>query len=202
MNGIKAIDFLLKKKNFNTVLDIGSGAGKQAKEFEKNNKVVTAVDLGKSKYYESNSFSIVKSNFFDYSIDNKFDLVWGSHILEHQLNVGSFIKKAYQHVNEKGILAITVPPLKPNIVGGHLTFWNMGLLFYNLIINGIDCSEAHGLKYGYNISVVVDINKEKTIDIESLNLSYDVGDIEKLSPYFPFEAKQGFDGNHISVNWR
>lgn len=197
----KAIDFLLKNKNFDTVLDIGSGAGKQAEIFSKHNKKVTAVDLGNSAYYAKNSFSTIETNFFDYDTENTFDLVWGSHILEHQLNVGLFIQKAYQHVKEKGLLALTVPPLKPSIVGGHLTFWNMGLIFYNLVINGIDCSNAHGLQYGYNISVIVDVDKNSVIDIDSLNLSYDVGDLEKLSKYFPFEAKQGFNGNLTRFNW-
>ena len=75
---------------------------------------------------------------------------FGVFILEHQLNVNLFLEKIKNLLVSDGILAIVVPIRKPNIVGGHLTLWNLGLLLYNLVIAGFDCSEASCITYDYN----------------------------------------------------
>ena len=59
-----------------------------------------------------------------------------------------------------------------------------------MILAGWDCSEAKVMSYGYNISVVVE-KKEAVLP----ELRMDYGDIERLAPFFPFDAKHGFDGN-------
>jgi hypothetical protein len=88
--------------------------------------------------------------------------------------------------------------MKTDIVGGHLTFWNGGLLLYNLVLCGLDCSNASVLRYGYNISIIL---KKKTIDLPN-NLSYDIGDIEKMKHFFPNDYNyQGFNGNIQKINW-
>ena len=51
--------------------------------------------------------------------------------------------------------------------------------------------------YGYNVSVIV---KKKTIVLPS-DLAMDKGDIERLTEFFPLDARQGFDGNIQSLNW-
>ena len=82
------------------------------------------------------------------------------------------------------------------VLGGHLTNWNAGLLIYNLVFNGIDCSDCSILSYGYNISVIVK-NKER----DFVDLTYDNGDI-KLMPYFPNCIKiEPFDGRIKRWNW-
>jgi hypothetical protein len=86
--------------------------------------------------------------------------------------------------------------MKHSIVGGHLTVWNTGLILYNLIIAGFDCSEASVKTYGYDCSVIV---KKKTAILPELG--YDYGDIEKLSHFFPFDARQGFNGQILELNW-
>lgn len=201
MHSQDAIEFLIKNYNFNTVLDVGSGGCGHADLFTKNNKKVTCIDIGNSVYYKAkkNNIEIVKQNFLDFTSDEKFDLVWCSHILEHQKNVGLFINKCYNMTSENGILCITVPPMKSNIVGGHLTVWNMGLLLYNLIINGIDCSQAKGKTYGYNVSVIV--RKTPLININDLPLSYDIGDLKILQKYFPITINQNDSGNIKEFNW-
>ena len=80
--------------------------------------------------------------------------------------------------------------------GGHLSLWNAGLLLYNLILAGFDCRSAAVKTYDYNVSVIV---RKKAAPLPEL--TYDFGDIEKLSQFFPFEAKHGFDGNIESINW-
>ena len=194
------LGYLIKNYEFTTVLDVGSGAGEQAKYFLDAGKNVTCIDYGNSVYFKEypSKLNLILCDFNSYETSSQFDLLWCSHILEHQRNVGLFINKCYSLTNDNGILCITVPPLKNNIVGGHLTLWNPGLLLYNLIINGIDCSEAVCFKHGYNISVVV--RKKPKIDLTILDLSYDKGDIEKLSKFFPCRVYQGFDGNSVVSN--
>jgi SAM-dependent methyltransferase len=120
----------------------------------------------------------------------QFDAIWCSHVLEHVLDVQEFLSKIYISIKEGGILAIIVPPLKHEIVGGHVNLFNGGLLFYRLILAGFDCREALFERYGYNISVIMKVKKIPRLP----ELNYDKGDIELLSEYFPFPAYQSFNG--------
>ena len=118
-----------------------------------------------------------------------------------------FLRKVVGCAKEGGILAITVPPYKEEIIGGHVSLWNAGLLLYHLILAGCDCRDAHIKKYGYNISVEVE---KKTIDPFEV-VTYDVGDIQRLRKYFPREIEfydeflhrdTPFDGNIWELNWK
>lgn len=171
---------------FLTVLDLGSGEGLHAEILRKARKEVTTISLGKA--------DIVGD--FNTTELGTYDCIWASHVLEHQRNVGLFLEKCFNCLNDNGILAITVPPLKHGIVGGHLSLWNAGLLLYNLILAGFDCSAAAVKEYGYNISVVV---RKKQAEFPLLAMDY--GDIEKLSHLFPFHAEHGFDGQLKEINW-
>jgi SAM-dependent methyltransferase len=132
----------------------------------------------------------------DYNVEycggksNAFDAIWCAHCLEHQLNVHDFLRKIFLECKEDGVVCITVPPLKHEIVGGHVSLWNAGLLIYNMILAEFDCSHAKVIVDGYNISVLV---RKKQAYLPEL--SYDTGDIEKLARYFPFPVKQGFNGD-------
>ena len=103
-----------------------------------------------------------------------------------------FLQYLFHHLD-----TISVPPLRHNIVGGHVSLWNAGLLLYNLILAGFDCSEASVKQYGYDISVVV--QKKEAILPE---LNYDHGDIEVLAKFFPMKVKQGFHGQLDEINWK
>ncbi len=78
------IQKLLDYFSFDTVLDIGCGAGEQAEVFLKHGKHVTALDYGKSIYFEKNQHRIqtVIGDFNKLHFDRQFDCVWASsHIL-------------------------------------------------------------------------------------------------------------------------
>lgn len=171
---------------FHTMLDVGSGTGEHAELFRKVGKQVTTIALSDADIV--GDFNKIKLG--------KFDCLWVSHVLEHQRNVGSFLERCFDCLYEDGILAITVPPLKHEIVGGHLTLWNAGLLLYNLILAGFDCRNAAVKEYGYNISVIV--RKQRAV-LPTLKMDY--GDIESLKDFFPFPAQHGFDGRVQEVNW-
>jgi SAM-dependent methyltransferase len=185
-NAKEAFQKLLAEYQFRTVLDIGCGEGQHARAFKAAGKKVTTIALHDAD---------VVGDFVHADL-GRFDCLWASHVLEHQLNVCEFLHSCWDHLEDNGILCITVPPAKPEIVGGHVTVWNTGLLLYNLILAGFDCSEARCKRYGYNISVIV---RKKLADLPELSM--DAGDIEKLAKFFPMPVKSGFDGNINEVNW-
>lgn len=188
----EALDLTLKYFAFETVLDIGSGEGLHAARFRAAGKTVLCLDAS-----DQWGHADIKARFEDFDPTRTFDLVWASHVLEHQLNVNQFLRKVFAHLNPDGVFAITVPPMKPNIVGGHVSVWNEGLLLYNLILAGFDCSQVSVKRYGYNISV---IGKRREAVLPH-DLTFDRGDLEKLACFFPTPVHQDFDGNLPTMNW-
>ena len=185
--GYEALHKLLNEMDFETVLDVGCGEGVQANIFLQHKKIVTAIDYGESVYFRKNknqSLHTVIADINEWNTKERFDCIWCSHVLEHQLNVNIFLKKLHTLLNEGGMLAITVPPLKQNIVGGHVSLWTPGLLLYNLIMAGFDCSKACVKCYDYDISIIV---KKETIVLP--DLQYDAGDIRRLGEFFSREVK-------------
>jgi SAM-dependent methyltransferase len=175
-----------------TILDIGGGRKQEhANYFRSHGHNVKIVDFFDNADY--------RGDFNTLDINEKFDAVWCSHCLEHQLNVNLFLKKIANTVKQKGIIAITVPPLKPLIVGGHLSLWNAGLVVYNLVLAGIDCSTCAIKTYDYNISVIAENNK-----FEMPNLIYDRGDLISLQEFLPKFKKEKyghFNGDIDEWNW-
>jgi len=131
---------------FVSVLDIGSGSGEYAKAFKEAGKIVTTVNLEPPA-------DIIGD--YAHADCPAVDCIWACHVLEHQRNPGLFLSKCLLDLKEDGILAVSVPPAKDEIVGGHLTLWNAGLLLYNLVMAGFDCSSAKVIHTHYNISVIV-----------------------------------------------
>lgn len=191
---------LIKDYDFKNVLDVGSGSGEHAAILHKHNKDVTALDFGVSLYanegIDESSWTKITGNFYDFEFPEKFDCIWASHVLEHQSDPGVFIRRCRELVKEDGYIAITVPPLKHIIVGGHLTLWNAGLLLYQLVFNGIDCKDAAILTYDYNITIIVQ-NKARA----EMHLDWDYGDIKRLKPYFPDFIDEPFEGQINRWNW-
>ena len=195
--GSEALVKITKEYDFQTVLDIGSGAGTHADFLESHGKKVTRLDFGKSVYFKKNpNQKIIQGNYLHQEFGEKFDLIWACHVLEHQININKFLKKIKSDLQENGILCITVPPLKHEIVGGHVSLWNAGLLMYNLVLAGFSCRHARIKSYGYNISIII---KNSSINIPTLD--YDYGDINRLKEFFPENLQEGFDGNITRLNW-
>ena len=171
-----------------TVLDVGCGLGQHTEFFKENGKRVTAVDI------VDRGFNITANYMKEYF--GPHDLVWCSHILEHQPNVNEFLTKCRRECAK--YICISVPPKKDEIVGGHVSIWNAGLVMYNLVLAGFDCSNAKINKHGYNISVIAEVG-----NFELPDLHYDYGDIEKISPWLPKGYNtHGFNGDIESLNWR
>lgn len=187
--GDSALQYVINTLDFDSVLDIGCGYGRHSRELLKAGKTVTSIDI-KSDYKEA-----IVGNYLTTHLP-KSDLVWASHILEHQLNVNSFLKKCRNETNEHGYIAIVVPPLKHQIVGGHVTLWNAGLVMYNLVLAGYNCKNAIIKEYGYNILVIAQAE-----EFNLPTLHYDRGDIELIKEYLPEGYNyQGFNGDIKELN--
>ena len=150
----------------------------------------------------------IVDDFNSHNFNEQFDCVWCSHVLEHQLNVQIFLEKINRVLKEGGILAITVPPLINDVVGGHVSLWNAGTLLYRLVLAGFDCREAHIKTYSSDISIIV---KKKSIRVLD-KIVYDNGDLITLHRYFPPKLKYKpytmgvqkdipFEGNIHECNW-
>lgn len=178
------------------VLDVGSGQQEiHTSIFRDHGYNVDTVD-----FYEGATF---RGDFNKLNIENKYDIVWASHCLEHQLNVNSFLTKIHKVTKLNGHSVITVPPLKHQIVGGHLSLWNAGLVLYNLVLAGFDCSNAKIKRYGYNISVIV---QKTNIKVPFDNLVFDTPDLSLLKDFFPKQLMQEhkkyfFNGDMDLLNW-
>lgn len=175
-----------------TVLDVGSGGGEHAKVFAENGSVVTCIDYGTSIYAKKaiklKNVNIICEDFGDWLSKEKYDIVWASHVLEHQRNVGIFLEKLIHFCAKEGNIVITLPFPHRNLWGGHLSIWSPGILCYNIVLCGIDLSDAIIL-YGYHEFSV--IFSPKIVDLP--DLCFDNGDLEKLIQFLPIGFGENSD---------
>ena len=180
------------------VIDIGGGPGRHSLYFAEHGYKVTYNDFFIPKI-EHENLEIVKGNFMEIDFFG-YDIAFISHVLEHQQNINRFLRKVSKTVKENGLIAIIVPTKKDQIVSGHFTLWNAGLVLYNLVMAEIDCSVSAVLQEGYNISVIVRNRKFKLPE----DLKYDYGDLERLKDHFPRELEwngDSFEGQLTELNW-
>ena len=188
-----------KNLDIKNVLDVGSGGGEHAQEFLDCGKDVLCIDFGTSVYAQepkANKISVINEDFINFESDKKFDLIWASHVIEHQRNVGSFIDKAIQLCSEDGYVCITIPDPHRHLWGGHLTLWSPGLLAYNIVLAGIDISDAIFLRGTLESSIIFKLNKVNLPE----DITYDSGDIKKLAHLMPSELNEGSDP--WKINWK
>lgn len=189
MFAIQALERFLMYPDVIRILDVGSGRGAHARNMAATGRSVVTNSLIPP------GDLIGPFEALDLA-DESFDGVWMSHVLEHAENPGLFLRKAFSLLRADGVLAVTVPPLKHGIVGGHVNLFNTGLLLYRMILAGFDCSEARVGTYGYNVSVIV---RKKAATLPALVM--DRGDLEALSIFFPCQVTHGFDGRLSNINW-
>lgn len=189
LRGGQALARLLHIPGVHSVLDVGSGVGAHAAVMRDFGKAVTTVSLQAPADHVG--------DFLEWEgRPQAFDAVWACHVIEHQQDVGAFLAACRNQLRDGGVIAVTVPPPKHEVVGGHLTLWNAGLLLYNLILAGFDCSNAMVGTYKYNISVIATKR-----DIELPPLAFDNGDINRLAAFFPVHVAEGFDGRLPDIGW-
>ena len=110
-----ALHNILHEINFETVLEIGCGTGKNTEWFAENAKEVTAVDISSEMLAKAKEKTASdKINFVQANIENDwtfvndrfFDLVSFSLVLEHIENLVPVFKKVSAHLNTGGYLYV------------------------------------------------------------------------------------------------
>lgn len=189
IRGNEALIRLLDLPDAKSILDVGSGTGAHADVMRSAGRDVTTISMIPPADHVG--------DFITWPSDRAdFDAVWACHVLEHQVDPGAFLRECRRRLRPGGWLAVTVPPLKNAIVGGHVSLWNAGLLLYHLVLAGFDCRQARVGTYGYNISVIV-----QNVQAVLPPLISDNGDIKRLAHLFPALVGEGFDGVMPNVNW-
>jgi len=173
-----------------TVLDVGSGGGEHARAFQAAGAQVTCVDFGTSVYSKANNqdgLNVIHMDFTRYDLDETFEMVWASHVLEHQHNVGMFIGKLLKASSRW--VCITVPDPHRALWGGHVTLWTPGILAYNIVLAGADLSQSQLIRGTKEFSILFE---KAPVTLPSL--SYDQGDIDRLSAFMPPGLTENSDG--------
>lgn len=209
----EALDYVLSSEK-QTILDIGCGNGIHARVFSDAGKRVTAITASQEGIYTGNLLPDVRyGKFEDLNFQEKYDVVWASHILEHIRNIDVFLSKIKSVVKLGGIVAITVPAREKNITLSHVHQFNAGRLIRYLLTAGFDCSDIKILEYGFNLSVILP-NVKLIPEKINLNKAEDgTGDFIQMDQVFNYLPKQislteinsygirTFNGDIKELNW-
>jgi len=107
--------FLYTKEHIagNTILEIGVGAGQSILWFENEGFQVTGIEPDGRNVSMINRVlkrgRVIESSVEEFSSDEVFDVIWMSHVLEHLIEPGDFIKKIKNNLKKNGIFFIEVP---------------------------------------------------------------------------------------------
>lgn len=144
-----------------TVLDVGMGYGDHCAWFASKGLEVTGVSVhvpdSLRAHADEHGYSIAQMDmhFLDYE-DESFDLVWSHHSLEHSFSQLFALSEWKRVLRPGGLLSVTVPPHKSQIVSGHFcTGWSVGQLAYLLGISGLELRGGRFLREGYNVRALV-----------------------------------------------
>lgn len=145
----------------------------------------------------------IEGDIFDVPIDRKFDVVYASNVLEHQKDVGAFIKRLMAICNDGGYIALIVPIQHHHkLLFGHLTSWTPGILIYNMVMAGLDCAEAKVCRGKYEISVIV--QNKPAAQVSDIARSAAAGwpeEMDQIKRYFPFDFFAGCTADMDSIRW-
>ena len=152
--GLALIEFLVSErhnigKKFKTSLDIGSGGGVHSEIMNHAGLKVTQID----KYSEKANYQM---DFMSWSKARQlnFDVVFCSHVIEHQRNVGEFLDRIYDVLSDDGVLIISAPKEDRNLIEGHLNSFIFPLFLQQMIHAGFDCKNGKFLSAIENSFIV------------------------------------------------
>ena len=129
-------------KRYKTALDIGSGAGVHT-------QILRAVGLEVFQLDKYSDKAEYKVDFIEHNLDRKFDIVFCSHVIEHQRNVGSFLDKIFDVMSDDGLLILSAPKhAAETLIGGHLNCFFTSYFIQHLIHAGFDLKNGKFLSCG------------------------------------------------------
>ena len=177
------------------IVDVGAGSLTHSYFFAQNEISTTAIDFGTSIYAaqrqsSTNEFlTILDQDFSDFHTEEQFDLLFCSHTLEHQRNVGSFLEHCDKAIRKGGYFVFVLPYPHWDLQGGHISQMSPRTVLYNLVLAGIDCSQSKAVKGVGEFTIVV--RKQAKAELDELGLTMDRGDVGKLSRYLPPGFNEG-----------
>ena len=158
------IEFLISEsdkilKNCVNALDIGSSHGNHTKLMRDFGLKVDQID----KYEKC---AEINDDFNSYDFKKEYDVIFCSHVIEHQRNIGYFLDKIFDTLSDDGSLVISAPKHPAErFVEGHLHSTIMPMLLQNLIFAGFDCLNGKVLSMaGIENSFI--IKKSKDFNLE------------------------------------
>lgn len=100
-------------QNTHKILEIGAGQGQATYWFERANYVVLGIEPDAENVKLINS-KLKKSKCIvdfaeDFSISQKFDSIWVSHVMEHLIDPVEFLNKIQSNLNPNGFVFIEIP---------------------------------------------------------------------------------------------
>ena len=129
-------------EKYKTALDIGAGMGVQTEIMRHAGLEVFQLD----KYSESADFQV---DFIEHEFKQKFDIIYCSHVIEHQRNVGAFLDKIFDILEDDGLLLMSAPTHPAErLIEGHLNCFFTTYFIQHLIHAGFDCKNGKFLSCG------------------------------------------------------
>ena len=160
--GFALLEYLLSKKKFPKkfeVLDIGGAFGNHSQIMRSFGLSVDLID----KYEEKAEF---RGDFNTFNFKKKYDMIFCSHVIEHQRNQGAFLDKIYDILKDDGDLVISGPTHEAEkFVEGHISTTILPVFLQILIYAGFDCKNGKMMSIaGIENSFIVKKAKNFSID--------------------------------------
>jgi SAM-dependent methyltransferase len=186
----EVLRFFLKHYNFKKVLDLGCGVGHLWPELE--GKEVMAIDTyPPERVMLLPHVQYVQADFMGQVHFGRVDALFSSHVVEHMQDTKLFLQKFFSFIDDGSPWCIMWPPPQPGIREGHLHHFPMGLMLYNIVVTGIDCSEAMLVRKDYTLGIM-----GRKWKFELPALGPETRDLTLLAPWFPFVVAHNFPGDN------
>jgi SAM-dependent methyltransferase len=133
-----------------SILDIGAGPGYHCQYFRKRGLRPVACDRSPETFRFIGQIPIVPS--LEELVDQRFDYVFASHVLEHCPDTFSALTSWRNLLADDGSIIIVVPPYFSEPTDDHWNIgWNISQLALLLVAAGFDCSDKLFMRTGHNI---------------------------------------------------
>tara|TARA_X000001036_G_C20691696_1_gene809629 strand:- start:4626 stop:5453 length:828 start_codon:yes stop_codon:yes gene_type:complete len=190
--------FLEKKKK---VLDIGSGTGISCIMLEKKGFEMIGVDPDPKNSQLINSKletgKCINSYFEDLHIENKVDVIWITHVIEHLEQPDELLEKCKEWIKPGGTICIAVPDCdNPSMLDHSL---NNPYHIYHFTKNSLKVLFE---KCGYEVVKCESLANLKRTNrrINKVARKFGLNKIsESVVPYYPFEVTTENNGYEIRV---
>ena len=193
------IEFLLSGHDdigtkFKNCLDIGAGECIHTEILRIAGLQVSSVD----KYSDKADYKLDFNDFVK-NCEDKFDVIFCSHVIEHQRNVGLFLDNIYDLLSEDGVLIISAPShAATTLIEGHLNSMLFPLFLQHLIHAGFDCKNGKYLSTYENSFIV---SKAYNFNLsERLEVGYTWSEEHNLRSMFELKSSMDYQNKSVIYN--